>query len=65
MKTFSPVYVVVRIILYSLLMFGMAEAIRFDALHPVGDSFFSEYTLTEFGQELILFILFIFFLFLG
>ena len=46
-------------------MFGIAEAIFYDAGHPVGVSYFSENTFTEIGQEIILFSLFVFYLFFG
>jgi uncharacterized protein with PQ loop repeat len=47
------------------MMFGIAEGIRFDALHPNGESYFGEITFTEITQEIILFLLFLVFLFLG
>lgn len=62
MKIYSPLFIVVRVILYSLIMFGIAEGIYFDAAHPNGDSYFGEITFTEIGQEVILFILFVYFL---
>lgn len=65
MKIYSPLYIAIRVILYSLLMFGVAEAIFYDAGHPLGDSYFGEITFTEIGQEVILFFLFGFYLFLG
>jgi len=65
MKIYSPVYIAVRVVLYSLLVWGIAEAIFFDAAHPMEDGYFGEITLTEIGQEIILFILFVFYLFLG
>jgi hypothetical protein len=46
-------------------MFGTGEAIFFDAAHPMEDGYFGEITFTEIGQELILFILFGFYLILG
>ncbi len=65
MKIYSPLFIVIRVVTYSLLMFGIAEGILFDAAHPIGDSFFSENTFTEITQEIILFILFLFYLFIG
>ena len=65
MKIYSPFYIAVRVILYSLIMFGIAEGIFFDAAHPMEDGYFGEITFTEIGQEIILFILFLFFLILG
>lgn len=65
MKLYSPLFIVIRIIAYSLLMFGVAQAIFFDAAHPMEDGYFGEITFTEIGQELILFILFVFYLILG
>ena len=65
MKTYSPFFIVLRVVAYSLLMFGIAEGILYDAAHPVGISYFSENTFTEITQEIILFILFIFYLILG
>jgi hypothetical protein len=62
MKNFySPIFVVLRIVIYALLLFGVAEAIFFDAAHPMEDGYFGEITLTEIGQELILFVLFVFY----
>lgn len=66
MKIYSPLYIFIRVVLYSLVMFGIAEAIFFDAAHPMQDEgYFGELTLTEIGQELFLFLLFIFFWFFG
>jgi len=56
---------VIRIIAYSFLIYGIAEGIFFDAAHPMEDGYFGEITFTEIGQELILFILFGFYLILG
>lgn len=62
MKIYSPLYIFIRVVVYSLVMFGIAEAIFFDAAHPMQEEgYFGEFTLTEIGQELFLFILFIFF----
>ena len=65
MKIYTPLYIAIRVIVYSLLMFGIAEGIFYDAAHPVGDSYFSENTFTEIAQEIILFILFLVYLVLG
>ncbi len=65
MKIYSPLFIAIRVIVYSLLMFGIAEGIFYDAAHPIGESFFSENTFTEIAQEIILFILFLTYLFLG
>ncbi len=65
MKIYSPIFIAIRVIVYSLLMFGIAEGIFYDAGHPVGVSYFSENTFTEIAQEIILFILFLSYLFLG
>jgi hypothetical protein len=46
-------------------MFGIAGGIFFDAANPVGDSYFGEITFVEIGQEIILFILFCFYMVLG
>lgn len=65
MKIYSPLFIVLRILIYSLFIFGISEAIFFDAAHPMEDGYFGEITLTEIGQEIILFILFLFYLILG
>lgn len=65
MKLYSPLFIVLRVIVYALLLFGISEAIFFDAEHPVGDSYFGERTMTEIGQEIILFCLFVFYLIIG
>ena len=65
MKIYSPLFIAIRVVLYSLLMFGIAEGIFFDAAHPMEDGYFGEITFTEIGQEIILFILFCFYMFLG
>ena len=58
MKIYSPLFIAIRVVLYSLLMFGIAEGIFFDAAHPMEDGYFGEITFTEISQEIILFILF-------
>ncbi len=65
MKIYSPLLIILRVLLYALLMAGIAEAIFFDAAHPMEDGYFGEITLTEMGQELILFVLFLFYIFIG
>ncbi|MFV0593220.1 MAG: hypothetical protein ACK5M7_17740 [Draconibacterium sp.] len=65
MKIYSPLFVALRIVLYGLLLFGMAQGIFFDAAHPLEEGYFGELTFTEITQEAILFILFVFYLFLG
>ncbi len=65
MKIYSPLLIVIRIVAYSLLIFGLAEGIFFDAAHPMEEGYFGELTFTEISQEAILFILFVFYLFLG
>lgn len=65
MKLFSPLFIAIRVVLYALLLFGIAEAIFYDAAHPLEDGYFGEITFTEIGQEIILFILFCFYIFLG
>lgn len=65
MKIYAPLFIVIRIIAYSLLIFGIAEGIMFDAANPQGDSYFGEITFVEIGQEIILFMLFVFYLNFG
>lgn len=65
MKLFSPLFIAIRVVVYSLLMVGIAEGIFYDAGHPIGESYFSENTFTEIAQEVILFVLFLFYLILG
>lgn len=65
MKIYSPLFIFIRIIFYALLIFGTAEAIFYDASHPMEDGYFGEITFTEIGQEVILFLLFGFFLWFG
>ncbi len=67
MKIYSPLFVFIRVVIYGLVMFGIAEAIFFDAAHPMQNDggYFGEETLTEIGQEIFLFILFLFFLLIG
>jgi len=65
MKIYSPLFIIIRVIVYSLLLFGMAQGVFYDAGHPLGDSYFGEITFTEITQEVLLFVLALFFLFLG
>ncbi len=65
MKIYSPLFIAVRVVVYALLIFGIAEGIFFDAAHPLEDGYFGEITFTEIGQEFILFILFCFYMVLG
>ena len=65
MKIYSPLFIALRVVLYAALIFGIAEGIFFDAAHPMEDGYFGEITFTEIGQELILFLLFGFFLWLN
>lgn len=65
MKIYSPILIAVRVVIYAALMFGVAEAIFFDAAHPMEDGYFGEITFIEIGQEVILFVLFGFFLWFG
>ncbi len=65
MGKFTPLAVAVRVIVYSLLVFGMAEVVRFDAVHPMEEGYFGEISLTEIFQEIILFALVVFYLMLG
>lgn len=65
MKIYSPLFIAIRVIVYSLLVYGMAEGIFFDAVHPMEEGYFGEITFTEITQEVILFILFLFYLILG
>ncbi len=65
MKIYSPLFILLRVVIYSLLMFGVAQGIMFDAVHPMEDGYFGEITVTEIGQEVLLFILFVFYLVFG
>lgn len=65
MKIYSPLFIAIRVIVYSLVMFGVAEGIFFDAAHPMEEGYFGEISFMEIGQELILFVLFGFYLILG
>jgi hypothetical protein len=65
MRNYTPLFIAIRVIVYSLLVFGIAELIRFDALSPLEEALFGEISRTEISQEFILFVLFIFYLILG
>lgn len=65
MKIYTTLYIVIRIVAYSLLTAGIFCIIRFDALHPMGEGYFGELSLTEILQEIILFTLFVFYLLFG
>jgi hypothetical protein len=65
MKIYSPLFIAIRVVIYSLVMIGAAEAIFFDAVYPMEEGYFGEISLTEMGAELILFVLFCFYLILG
>lgn len=64
-RNYTPWSVVFRVIAYGLLMYGAAEAIRFDAIHPWEQGYFGEISRTEILQEIILFFLSVFYLVLG
>jgi hypothetical protein len=65
MRNYTPIFIALRVIVYSLLVFGIAEFIRFDAMYPMEEALFGEISRTEFSQEFILFVLVIFYLMLG
>jgi hypothetical protein len=65
MKIYSPFFVVLRILAYGALLYGIAEGIFFDAVHPLEDGYFGELTFTEIAQEVILFTLFVAYIFIG
>ena len=65
MRNYKPLFIAIRVIVYSMLVFGIAELIRFDAISPLEDALFGEISRTEFSQEFILFVLVIFYLMLG
>ncbi len=65
MRIYNPLFMAIRVVVYSLLMFGIAQGIFFDAAHPVEEGYFGEITFVEIGQEIILFVLFLFYLVLG
>jgi len=65
MKIYSPLFIILRIFIYGLLLFGIAQGIFYDALNPVEGGYFGEITFTEITQEVFLFVLFLFFIYLG
>jgi len=65
MQSYTPAKIALRVVIYSLLVFGIAEAVRFDAIFPLEDALFGEISRTELLQEAILFGLFVFYLALG
>ena len=65
MKIYSPLFIILRIVLYGLLMFGIGEGIFFDAAHPMEEGYFGELTFTEIGQEVTLILLFVFYILIG
>jgi hypothetical protein len=65
MKIYAPLAVALRVIIYSLLMFGVAEIVKLDALFPMEDGYFGEISFTEISQEIILFALFILYMIMG
>ena len=65
MKNYTPLLIAIRVIVYSLFVFGIAELIRFDAISPLEDALFGEISRTEISQEFILLFLVIFYLLLG
>ena len=54
MKIYSPLFIVLRVLVYGALLFGIAEGIYFDAANPMEDGYFGEITFTEIGQEVML-----------
>jgi hypothetical protein len=65
MKIYTPLTISVRVVAYSLLMLGVAEIIRLDALYPMEDGYYGEISFTEFSQEIILLALVVLYLVLG
>lgn len=65
MKIYTPLFVIVRLIFYALIVFGFSEGIFYDAGHPLNGSYFGEITFVEIAQECLLFILFSFYIFFG
>jgi hypothetical protein len=65
MKIYTPLTIALRVVIYSIVMFGLAEAVRFDALFPMEEGYFGEISLVEILQEIILFFLFVFYLVFG
>ncbi|MFW6289648.1 MAG: hypothetical protein ACOC0R_01670 [Mariniphaga sp.] len=65
MRIYTPLSVVIRLVVYSLLFFGAAEMVRLDALFPMEEGYYGEISFTEFSQEIILLALFILYLIAG
>jgi hypothetical protein len=65
MKHFFPISIAIRVIAYAAMIYGFAEAIRFDAINPWEEGYYGEISRTEISQEVILFALFLFYLVLG
>ncbi len=65
MRNYTPLFIAIRVIIYSMFIYALAEAIRFDALYPMEDGYFGEISRTEFSQEFILLVLVVFYLLLG
>lgn len=65
MKTFTPFYVALRIAVYSLFLYLIAEFVRFDALYPMEDGYYGELSFVEISQEIILFLLFVLYIIAG
>ncbi|WP_340114741.1 hypothetical protein [Maribellus mangrovi] len=65
MKIYSPLFVVLRVLVYGALLYGMAQGIFFDAAFPQEEGYFGELTFTEITQETLLFILFVAYIFIG
>ena len=65
MKIYAPIFIIIRILAYGLLLFGIAEGIYFDAANPMEEGYFGELTFTEITQEVFLFSLFLLYFFVG
>lgn len=65
MKIYTPLSIAIRIVVYSLLLFGAAEMVRLDALFPMEEGYYGEISFTEFSQEIILFGLSVMYLLAG
>ena len=65
MKPNPILYAAIRLIVYGLLMYGVAQLIFMDAASPLGDSYFSEVSRTEITQEVILILISGIFMWLG
>lgn len=65
MKIYAPLAVALRVVIYSLLLFGVAEIVRLDALFPMEDGYYGEISFTEISQEIILFTLFVLYMVMG